>query len=67
MKGLRVAKILKKKKKKKKLFELGTIIRRGITCKKIRCDIGESASMLFIVEKLKCFEVTLTLRTCTIF
>ena len=34
----------------------GTIIRTGITCKKIRCYMGDSACRWFIAKTAKIFE-----------
>ena len=39
----------------------GTIIRIRITCKKIPCYIRNSGCRWFILKKLKCFEVTLSI------
>ena len=41
------------------LFRYWTIIRTGITCKKIPCYMRNSACMWFIAKKLKYFEVML--------
>ena len=39
----------------KALLDHGTIIRTGITCKKIPCYICDSACRWFIVKKAKIF------------